>query len=105
MDVEARRCRAQAVSISIYGATAPRSLLGGLAAQNMSLLHYCYSDALLFFFILHVMLSETRQVSPSQPETKPLTSGGHFILVCNIVCVPIVALYHVYRLLKRRKNV
>lgn len=33
---------------SLYGATAPPSLLWGLAAHNMSLLHYCYSDALFF---------------------------------------------------------
>lgn len=33
------------------------------------------------------------------PRRRALTCLGHFILVCNIVYVPIAALYHVYRLL------
>lgn len=63
---------------------------------------------LLFFVLqssfLHIMLSKTCQVSPSLQEMKPLTGVGYFILVCNIVYVPMVALYCVYRLLKEEKN-
>lgn len=76
-----------------------------LGASTIRICHFCITVILMLFFFLqssflHIILSKTCQVSPSQAERKPLTSVGHFILVCNIVYVPIAALYHVYRLLK-----
>lgn len=90
---------------SIYLFMVLQPLDRSLGASPLRICHFCIIFILMLFFFpfLHIMLSNTCQVSPSQAERKPLTSVGHFILVCNIVYVPIVALYHVYRLLKDEK--
>lgn len=43
------------------------------------------------------------QISPL-PRKRGLTDVELVMLVCNIVCVPMVALYQVYRLLKKDKK-
>lgn len=89
--------------LSFYGATAPRPPFGCLVAWNMSLSHYCHSDAPLPPFRVRPSSSLSFQVSPSHQAMKPQAGVGHFI-VCNIACVPIVALYLMYRLLKEEKT-
>lgn len=88
---------------SIYLFMVLQPLDRSLGASPLRICHFCIIVILMLFFFFKVlfftsMLSKTCQVSPSQTERKPLTSVGHFILVCNIVYVPIAALYHVYRL-------
>lgn len=94
-DVEAYQCRAEAVSISLWCYSPLIAPWGPRRSEyvTFALLFWC------FFFFPFPPQYVVQNVSgfPSQPETKPLTSVGHFILVCNIVYVPIVALYHVYR--------
>lgn len=102
--VEASQCRAEAVSISLWCYSpfiAPR---GPRRSKYVTFALFFFKTFFFSFKVfLHVMLSTRCQVSATRAERKPLTGVGHFILVCNIVCVPIAALYHVYRLLKDEK--
>lgn len=83
---------------SVYLFMVLQPLDRSLGASPLRICHFCIVILMLLFFPFPPQYV-VQNVSgfPSQPETKPLTSVGHFILVCNIVYVPIVALYHVYR--------
>lgn len=90
-------------TVCLCGATAPL-----IAPQGVSPLKMChlfiYSDFVLFFF-LQKLWSKMCQISPP-PRKRGLTDVELVTLVCNIVYVPMVAPYHMYRLLKKRqKNV
>lgn len=93
-DGEAYQCRAQADTICLWCYS---SLNAPWGPEYVTFLLYF----LPFFPVSPHYVVQVCQVSPSQAERKLLTSVGHFIVVCNIVYVPIAALYHVYRLLKR----
>lgn len=89
--------------LSLHGATALHGVLKR-GPSPLIICHFCiHSFYLVSLFRVHVTLSITSRVSPSQQERKPLTDVGHFMLVCNIVYVPIVAPYPSVQTIKRGK--
>lgn len=58
----------------------------------------------LSFFFKSRCPKHVRFLPQLSPRRRLLTSLGRLVLVCNIVYVPIAALYHLYRLLFRQKK-
>lgn len=93
---------------SPYGATGPSiAPLGGLVAQYLSLLFFTpfpFSSDFSLFVFKSWCPKNIRFLPKLYRRWRLLTSFGRLVLVCNIVYVPIVALYHLYRLLFRQKK-
>lgn len=104
VDVEAYQCRAEAVSISLWCYSPLIAPLGPRRSEYVTFALFLFWCSLFFFLeVLFSTLCCPKRVKFLPPRQRGLTSVGHFILVCNIVDVPIAALYHVYRLLKDEK--